>query len=64
MTRKHSRSPKEYLKRVYAKEAPPYKNYPYTFAATRVGGVAWFSQERYKELKKTLIAKEHLLIGS
>ena len=63
MIRKHSKSPKEFLKRVYNKRGKS-ERYPYTFSQQRVGSVAWFSVNKQKALKKSLIAKEHLLIGS
>jgi hypothetical protein len=63
MTIKHSRSPKKFLTRVYNKKEEQ-QTYPYVYVKQRTGGVAWFPQEKQKELRKALIAKEHLLIGS
>tara|TARA_B100000579_G_scaffold431498_1_gene446649 strand:- start:4205 stop:4396 length:192 start_codon:yes stop_codon:yes gene_type:complete len=63
MIRKHSKSPREFLKRVYNSQEN-LNRYAYTYSKQRVGGIAWFSEDKQKALKKSLIAKEHLLIGS
>jgi hypothetical protein len=59
---KHCKSPKKYLKRLYARTGSN-KRYPYDLVKQRIGGVAWLPSDRQKEVKKSLIAKELLLIG-